>query len=383
MTKDFNVNDSFDFEERIISTSYSSDSTYTTKKFLIADIGFSDNIEKKLRDCINYSKATHISPNLLLIGCPQKYVLKILEAITNELNVPSKVVDWRTYRNNFKEGDFAAILTKAKEEDIICFSHIDNAKVEFLHIFEQAVLSNSITITLGKGNSAKTFNLDLARFGTILAVENINHVPKDILGIFHEIIDFKKYDYELRLISISDFAERYFLNFEHSVKERLAKQFTNAEQLQIQLTNLRAKAFELNTFDISESLLQDILEPLPELDKIDQMNGREFEVFTAQLLSGNGFENIRVTQASYDYGVDVIAEKDDIKYAIQCKRYNGPIGVSAVQEVIASKSINDCHVACVLTNSTYTPAAIELAKKNLVILWDRTKLQKFIDKANT
>ena len=77
----------------------------------------------------------------------------------------------------------------------------------------------------------------------------------------------------------------------------------------------------------------------------------------------------------------VIAEKDDVKYAIQCKRYNGPIGVSAVQEVIASKSLHDCHVACVLTNSSFTPAAVELAKKNLVILWDRKKLQKFIDNA--
>jgi HJR/Mrr/RecB family endonuclease len=54
-----------------------------------------------------------------------------------------------------------------------------------------------------------------------------------------------------------------------------------------------------------------------------------------------------------------------------------------VQEAMASKSMQDCHVACVLTNSLFTPAAIELAKKNLVILWDRTKLQKFIEKAES
>ena len=118
-----------------------------------------------------------------------------------------------------------------------------------------------------------------------------------------------------------------------------------------------------------------------QIDKIDEMDGRTFELFTGDLLFKNGFENITVTQASYDFGVDVIAEKDDIKYAIQCKRYNGPIGVSAVQEVIASKSLQDCHVACVLTNSSFTPAAVELAKKNLVILWERKKLQKFIDNA--
>ena len=84
-----------------------------------------------------------------------------------------------------------------------------------------------------------------------------------------------------------------------------------------------------------------------------------------------------------DFGADVIAEKDDVRYAIQCKRYDSPVGISAVQEVIASKSLHDCHVACVLTNSSFTPAAVELARKNLVILWDRNKLKNFIDKANT
>ena len=151
--------------------------------------------------------------------------------------------------------------------------------------------------------------------------------------------------------------------------------------MKIQLIEVRNQAYESNVREITESLFIRTLDSIPELDKIDEMDGRSFELFTGDLLFRNGFENIKVTQASYDFGVDVIAEKDDVKYAIQCKRYNGSIGVSAVQEVIASKSLHDCHVACVLTNSSFTPAAVELAKKNLVILWDRKKLQKFIDNA--
>ena len=151
--------------------------------------------------------------------------------------------------------------------------------------------------------------------------------------------------------------------------------------MKIQLIEVRNQAYESNVREITESLFIRALDSIPELDKIDEMDGRSFELFTGDLLFRNGFENIKVTQTSYDFGVDVIAEKDDVKYAIQCKRYNGPIGVSAVQEVIASKSLHDCHVACVLTNSSFTPAAVELAKKNLVILWDRKKLQKFIDNA--
>lgn len=97
------------------------------------------------------------------------------------------------------------------------------------------------------------------------------------------------------------------------------------------------------------------------------------------ILLNNGFNNVKVTQYSGDFGVDIIAYKDDIKYAIQCKKYSSPVGIKAVQEVIGSKTMNDCHVAVVLTNNYFTSSAKELAKKNNVLLWDRNKLKELID----
>ena len=378
------TNVSEDFENRVVTTSFPCEMQNTP--ILINDLGFSEQLKKKLSDCINYSKLTCIPLNLLLVGCPTKYVSRIHKVVANELCVNSRLVDCRDFSNSQKAtaGEFVKELTAlCGDGDSVCFTYIEHLKSDNLRHFEQAVLTNSINITIGKGPAARNISLFLPRFGVILSVENMSQVPKNIFEIFHEIIDFKNYGHEIRMMIISDFAERYFLNIHQKVKESLAKQFSNDEQLTIQLIALKNKAFKQNTFDITESMFQETLEPLPELDKIDAMDGREFELFTGTLLRGNGFENVNVTQASYDFGVDVIAEKDDIKYAIQCKRYNGPIGVSAVQEVIASKSLHDCHVACVLTNSSFTPAAIELAKKNLVILWDRNKLQKFIDKANS
>ena len=379
-----NVSEDFDFENRILKTSYPDLSGETPKKhLLIDDLGFSNQIKNKLNNCIHYAKGHGISPNILLIGCPAKLVTRIHEAIANELILNLRSVDGRDFGKNSKEGEFTAFLTNVLDHDIICFTHMESIRAESLRLFEQAALTNAIDITIGKGAAARSIHIDLPVFGIILSVDNIEQVPKDVIEIFHEIIDFKKYEHEIRLITVAEFAEKYFLSFDQKVSEMLVRQFPNDEQLKLQLIDIRSKAYAKNINKITESFLQEGLEPIPELDKIDAMDGREFELFTGTLLRGNGFENVNVTQASYDFGVDVIAEKDDIKYAIQCKRYNGPIGVSAVQEVIASKSLHDCHVACVLTNSSFTPAAIELAKKNLVILWDRNKLQKFIDKANS
>lgn len=117
------------------------------------------------------------------------------------------------------------------------------------------------------------------------------------------------------------------------------------------------------------------------MSAIDGMEGHEFEYFCAELLQKNGFSNVRVTPGSGDQGVDVIASKDGIKYAIQCKNYASALSNTPVQEVTAGKQFYGCHVGVVMTNSTFSPGAIQLAKATNVLLWDRTKLLEFIGKA--
>ena len=111
----------------------------------------------------------------------------------------------------------------------------------------------------------------------------------------------------------------------------------------------------------------------------DAMEGHQFEHFCANILKYNGFENVSVTSVSGDQGVDIIAYKDDIKYGIQCKCYHSDIGNKAVQEVYAGKTFYNCHIGVVLTNRDFTKSAIELARNNGVILWNRKKLLKMIE----
>lgn len=120
-----------------------------------------------------------------------------------------------------------------------------------------------------------------------------------------------------------------------------------------------------------------------DMNRIDyNIDGFEFEHFSKDLLLADGFDNIEVTKASGDYGADIIAYKNDIKYAIQCKKYSNTVGVKAIQEVMGSKSIYNCHVAVVLTNNFFTEQAKKLAEKNNVLLWDRKKLEELIKKYN-
>lgn len=117
------------------------------------------------------------------------------------------------------------------------------------------------------------------------------------------------------------------------------------------------------------------------LEIVDSMEGNRFENWCAGLLRHSGFVNVYVTQSSGDQGVDIVAQKNEILYAIQCKRYVGNLGNTPIQEVYAGKEMYGCHVGVVLTNSYFTEAAKELAEKTRVLLWDRDVLTKMMRNA--
>ena len=110
------------------------------------------------------------------------------------------------------------------------------------------------------------------------------------------------------------------------------------------------------------------------MEEVDDMDGREFEEWCAHLLISNGFINVKGTPASGDQGVDITAQKDDVKYAFQCKCYTSDLGNTPVQEVFAGKCMYDCHVGVVMSNRHFTSGAKVLAEKTGVLLWDRDKL---------
>jgi restriction system protein len=84
---------------------------------------------------------------------------------------------------------------------------------------------------------------------------------------------------------------------------------------------------------------------------------------------------VRLTRASGDYGVDLLAEKDWITWAFQCKCYDGPVGIKAVQEIYSGRDFYHCHVGVVMTNSIFTSAAENLAQSHNILLWDGDFLQ--------
>ena len=107
-----------------------------------------------------------------------------------------------------------------------------------------------------------------------------------------------------------------------------------------------------------------------------RLTGGEFEQYVALVLADNGFKHVQVTKGSGDQGADVLAERNGISYAIQCKNYEGSVGNYAVQEAYAAAQFYRCDRAAVICPWEFTRGAKELAEATGVTLWDGAWLSR-------
>ncbi len=115
-----------------------------------------------------------------------------------------------------------------------------------------------------------------------------------------------------------------------------------------------------------------------QLYHIDHMSGHDFEYYVAEVLRFRGCTGVQVTRAQGDFGVDIVFRKDGWLYAAQVKRYQKQVGIEALYQAAGGREYYHADRFAVITNSTFTPAAQEFARKTKAILVDRDKLTQWI-----
>jgi len=105
-------------------------------------------------------------------------------------------------------------------------------------------------------------------------------------------------------------------------------------------------------------------------------NGIDFEHWCARKIEEQGWIVV-VSKASGDQGVDVIANRDTVSVAVQCKRYSSPIGNKAVQEAFAGAKHYCADLAVVIGTGGFTKAAQDLASTTNVVLIDADMIADF------
>lgn len=77
---------------------------------------------------------------------------------------------------------------------------------------------------------------------------------------------------------------------------------------------------------------------------------------------------VRHLGKSRDEGIDMIVELGNNRYAVVAIAYVPSVDTRSVEQAIAGRSAFQCNWCTVITNSLFTPSAMELAKRNGCIL---------------
>ena len=140
-----------------------------------------------------------------------------------------------------------------------------------------------------------------------------------------------------------------------------------------QLCRLRTNARQLTGFEHS----LDEKKPAT-FTNIDAMTGFEFEDFIVDLFIKLGYV-VEKKKRSHEQGMDLLLLKHGERIVVQVKRHRRPVGNRAVQQALAACVYHQGQRAIVVTNSTFTLPAKQLAARCVnVELWDRTVLKEKI-----
>lgn len=95
-----------------------------------------------------------------------------------------------------------------------------------------------------------------------------------------------------------------------------------------------------------------------------KMTPAQFEHAVADILRGNGWRRVKVSGKAGDRGADVIGtDPQGRRVVVQAKRYGSTnkVGSPEVQVLIGSQRIHKADRAMIVTSSSFTSAASELA----------------------
>ena len=116
-------------------------------------------------------------------------------------------------------------------------------------------------------------------------------------------------------------------------------------------------------------------------ERMDGMTGVQFEQMLRAVFTALGYA-VSATPVTGDYGADLIMTGGGRRIAVQAKRLSQNVGNKAVQEALAGMRHYDADEGWVVTNSSFTRAAVRQARSAGVVLVDRDALVGHIVLAN-
>ena len=184
----------FDFESRIVSTSYSAEDSDTDTslrpKTLDEYIG-QDKAKENLKVYMDAAKFRGESlDHVLLYGPPGLGKTTLSNIVAAEMGVNIRVTSGPAIE---KQGDLAALLTNLSEGDVLFIDEIHRLSRSVEEILYPAMEDFALDIIIGKGPSARSIRIDLPRFTLIGATTRAGQLTTPLRDRFGVLLKLELY----------------------------------------------------------------------------------------------------------------------------------------------------------------------------------------------
>ena len=191
---DFESSDDLDFENRIMTSSYTpgdNETEVSLRPRVLSEYIGQERAKENLRICIEAAKLRGDSlDHVLLYGPPGLGKTTLSNIIASEMGVNIRVTSGPAIE---KQGDLAALLTNLNEGDVLFIDEIHRLSRSIEEILYPAMEDYAIDIIIGKGPAARSIRIDLPKFTLIGATTRAGQLTTPLRDRFGVLLKLELY----------------------------------------------------------------------------------------------------------------------------------------------------------------------------------------------